>query len=594
MAARRQGRWDPIGLFEDAQSWLLVFLVGITIGFAASWIDIVAAWLTDVRMGFCGTDWYLPKNVCCTGIHDRDGGCDDWWDWGYAIFGIRHLYPIKWVFYVAISTILAGSCTVLVCQLAPYAAGSGSPEIKTILGGFIIKGYLGIETLVIKLVGLPLAVSSGLAIGKEGPMIHVACCIGNIFPRFFPKYARNEARKREILSAAAATGVGVAFGAPIGGVLFSLEELSSYFPSKTLLRSYFCALVGSVTLQVVDPYRGKRVMYQVTYTRNWHYFELIFFVVLGVFGGLSGALFIRLNMLAQAYRQSSWLKNYPMREVVSIAMATAALCYFDIFTRVDSSELLEYLFKECNESDFFGICDKSTTASTIFLLVFALLLRISLSIITFGVKVPAGIFIPSMVWGALFGRMLGIIVESWQQAHKTFPLFSTCHPEEPCVTPGMYALLGAIAALGGVTRLTLSLTVIMFELTGTLDYIIPCMVTLMVTKLVGDFFGKGGLTDILIRWKQYPYLDPHDEELIGLSAEKVMTPASELVCLTGTGMTVDIIGKYLTKTRCLVSIIVLDRLLHEMDFKGFPVIQSTEDKILIGYISRTDLRNTLG
>lgn len=70
-----------------------------------------------------------------------------------------------------------------------------------------------------------LAVSAGLSLGKEGPMVHIACCIGNIFSYLFPKYGRNEAKKREILSAAAAAGVSVAFGAPIGGVLFSLEEV---------------------------------------------------------------------------------------------------------------------------------------------------------------------------------------------------------------------------------------------------------------------------------------------------------------------------------------------------------------------------------
>lgn len=56
-------------------------------------------------------------------------------------------------------------------------------------------------------------------------MVHIACCIGNILSYLFPKYGRNEAKKREILSAAAAAGVSVAFGAPIGGVLFSLEEV---------------------------------------------------------------------------------------------------------------------------------------------------------------------------------------------------------------------------------------------------------------------------------------------------------------------------------------------------------------------------------
>lgn len=52
--------------------------------------------------------------------------------------------------------------------------------------------------------------------------------LGNILSYLFPKYGRNEAKKREILSAAAAAGVSVAFGAPIGGVLFSLEEVLFY------------------------------------------------------------------------------------------------------------------------------------------------------------------------------------------------------------------------------------------------------------------------------------------------------------------------------------------------------------------------------
>ncbi|KAJ1569276.1 glycerol ethanol, ferric requiring protein, partial [Nowakowskiella sp. JEL0078] len=185
--------------------------------------------------------------------------------------------------------------------------------------------------------------------------------------------------------------------------------------------------------------------------------------------------------------------------------------------------------------------------------------------------------IPSMVWGALFGRALGISVESWREANVGHPLFSSCHPEQPCVTAGMYALLGAIGSLGGVTRLTLSLTVIMFELTGTLNYIVPCMVTLMCAKLVGDFFGKGGYTDILIRWKRFPYLDVHDEELVGLSAEKVMTSADELVCFKSTGMSVE----------------EIEQILEKMDFKGYPVVQSQEDKILLGYISRKIVKNSL-
>lgn len=86
-----------------------------------------------------------------------------------------------------------------------------------------MKGFLGWWTLLIKSVGLPLAIASGLSVGKEGPSVHYAVCTGNVISRLFDKYKRNAAKTREILSACAAAGVAVAFGSPIGGVLFSLE-----------------------------------------------------------------------------------------------------------------------------------------------------------------------------------------------------------------------------------------------------------------------------------------------------------------------------------------------------------------------------------
>jgi chloride channel 3/4/5 len=98
--------------------------------------------------------------------------------------------------------------------------------------------------LKIKVVGLCLSVASGLTLGKEGPLVHVACCLGNLIPNIFRKYKKNEAKKREILSASSAAGVSVAFGAPIGGVLFSLEEVSYYFPYQTMWRSFVCAMVN--------------------------------------------------------------------------------------------------------------------------------------------------------------------------------------------------------------------------------------------------------------------------------------------------------------------------------------------------------------
>ncbi len=57
-------------------------------------------------------------------------------------------------------------------------------QVKTILSGFIIRGYLGAWTLLVKSVGMVLAVGAGLSLGKEGPLVHVASCAGNLFTRY--------------------------------------------------------------------------------------------------------------------------------------------------------------------------------------------------------------------------------------------------------------------------------------------------------------------------------------------------------------------------------------------------------------------------
>lgn len=182
--------------------------------------------------------------------------------------------------------------------------------MKCIIAGFVMKGFLGAWTLLIKSIGLPLAIASGLSVGKEGPSVHYAVCTGNVISRFFDKYRRNAAKTREILSASAAAGVAVAFGSPIGGVLFSLEEMSNYFPLKTLWRSYFCALVATAVLAAMNPFRtGQLVMFQVKYDRTWHFFEILFYLIIGAFGGLYGAFVMKWNLRMQVFRKK-YLSNY--------------------------------------------------------------------------------------------------------------------------------------------------------------------------------------------------------------------------------------------------------------------------------------------
>ena len=103
------------------------------------------------------------------------------------------------------------------------ASGSGIPEIKTILSGFVIPHFLDFKVLLIKAVGAVFAVATGMCLGKEGPFVHISTCVAYLVGKAFPKYRDNGRKMRELLSAGCSSGLSVAFGAPIGGILFSYE-----------------------------------------------------------------------------------------------------------------------------------------------------------------------------------------------------------------------------------------------------------------------------------------------------------------------------------------------------------------------------------
>ncbi|CZR66812.1 related to chloride channel protein 3 [Phialocephala subalpina] len=570
--------------WDASQVWVVLVLTGLAAGIAAAGIDVASDWLGDIKTGYCvagedGGHFYLNKYFCCYGF-DGFSQCRDWIPWSQALHVTSSggIWFIEYFFFILFSVLFAITASVLVKEYALYAKHSGIPEIKTVLGGFVIRRFMGTWTLVIKSLGLCLAVASGMWLGKEGPLVHVACCCANLLMKLFSNINDNEARKREVLSAAAASGISVAFGSPIGGVLFSLEQLSYYFPDKTMWQSFVCAMTAAVMLQAFDPFRsGKLVLYQVTYSTGWHGFELIPFAVLGIFGGIYGGLFIKLNMkVARWKKAATWLPG-PVIQVLIVALLTALINYPNFYMRAQSSELVEYLFAECSKvtDDVFGLCKTgSATVGTIFLLVFAGILGFFLASITFGLQIPAGIILPSMAIGALFGRAVGIIMEIWVHNHPNFFAFDSCEPDMPCVTPGTYAIIGAAAALGGVTRMTVSIVVIMFELTGALTYVLPIMIAVMISKWVGDAFGKRGIYESWIHFNEYPFLDNSEETLIpDIPVSQIMTRIDDLIVLTATGHTIE----------------SLTNILATQPFRGFPVISDPREAILLGYISRAEL-----
>lgn len=176
-----------------------------------------------------------------------------------------------------------------------------------------------------------------------------------------------------------------------------------------------------------------------------------------------------------------------------------------------------------------GGIDAATADSGVFdavwLLVIALILKFILTIFTFGMKVPCGLFIPSLCFGAIIGRIVGIGMEQLASNYPHIWMFSEeCSTGVNCITPGLYAMVGAAAVLGGVTRMTVSLVVVMFELTGGVRYIVPLMAAAMASKWVGDALGKQGIYDAHIGLNGYPFLDSKDEFQHTTLAADVMQP----------------------------------------------------------------------
>lgn len=273
------------------------------------------------------------------------------------------------------------------------AAGSGVAEVRVILSGFVLHGFLGARTLIVKMVALILSVASGMSLGKEGPYVHMAACVGNILCRIFSKYDRNDGKRREVISAAAAAGVAVAFGAPLGGVLFGLEEVSYFFPAKTLFRTFFCCIVAALSLKFLNPYgTHKIVMFEVRYLVDWEYFELVSFIFVGVIGGALGALFIKASKYwAQSFRKIKLIKKHPLLEVLLVALVTGLMSYWNSLTKLPVAELLLNLASPCEGSNIDweerALCPGSIDEIPPILshLFVALLIKGFLTVITFGI-----------------------------------------------------------------------------------------------------------------------------------------------------------------------------------------------------------------
>lgn len=113
--------------------------------------------------------------------------------------------------------------------------------MKAIMAGVNLPGMLSFKTYVSKVFGMICMLSSGMSLGKEGPFVHIAGCLANSLP--YKDLSTNKTLMHQFLTAAVAVGVTCTFGAPIGGVLFSIEVSTTSFTVSNLWKSFFASTI---------------------------------------------------------------------------------------------------------------------------------------------------------------------------------------------------------------------------------------------------------------------------------------------------------------------------------------------------------------
>ncbi|CAI0389050.1 unnamed protein product [Linum tenue] len=455
----------------------------------------------------------------------------------------------KMAFFVfsASNMILTLFACLITAFIAPAAAGSGIPEVKAYLNGVDAPGILSLRTLFVKVVGSITAVSASLVVGKAGPMVHTGACVASLLSQGGSKkygltwkwlrFFKNDRDRRDLVTCGSAAGIAAAFRAPVGGVLFALEEMASWWRSALLWRSFFATAVVAIVLRALIDVclsgkcglfgKGGLIMFDV-YSANitYHLADIPSVLLLGVMGGILGSFYNFL--LEKVLRVYNYINEkgtvYKILLACLISLFTSCLLfgvpwlgtcqpcppdaleacptigrsgnykkfqcssghYNDLASLIfnTNDDAIRNLFSRNTDSEFH--------ASSV--LVFFLICCV-LSILSYGIVAPVGLFVPVIVTGASYGRFVGMLFGS--RPHSS-------------LNHGLYAVLGAASFLGGSMRMTVSLCVILLELTNNLLLLPLIMLVLLISKTVADAF-NGNIYDLIMKAKGLPYLEAHAE-----------------------------------------------------------------------------------
>ena len=349
----------------------------------------------------------------------------------------------------------------LVKRFSPNAVGSGIPYVEKILRGPGEPNHAWV--LPVKFFGGFLALSAGLVLGREGPLVQIGAVIGERVGRFF-KTVENV--WKPLMAAGAGAGIATAFNAPVGGTLFILEEvLRKVTPVGFVLAA--AATISSAFIQ--RGVFGMGMDFRVADVTSGPVANLWIYLLFGVALGGLGVFYNRLLLGLVSPRNPLQKIASPLR-ALGIGAVVGVVAWFLPNDAGGGDPLTQQVLQG------YG---------SIGLLLTIALARFFLGPLSFAAGTPGGLFAPVVTLGALLGAVAGLGL------HGVWPGLVP--------SPLAFAVAGMAAFFTASIRAPLTGIVICLEMTGCFELFLPMLAACTGSYLAATLLRSEPIYDALAK-----------------------------------------------------------------------------------------------
>ena len=365
----------------------------------------------------------------------------------------KYVIPIWFIILIALAFIVGK-----LIDKEPYIGGSGIPQVKGIMGGYLKNRPLSI--IINKFIGGTLSIISGLSLGREGPSVQLGACAGDIVSK---KFNSTRLERRLLISSGATAGLAAAFNAPLSGVLFSLEEIYKYFSPLVLLATITSAVAADfISKQIfgLDPVFHFADSTPIPLKNYW--LLLILGILLGVFG---------------AFYNWFTLKTQNLYAKLKCSTSTKLMIPFLL------AGILGLLFPVvlCGGH---AVIDELNLSTTLSLLLLILVAKFLFSMISFGSGAPGGIFFPLLIIGGTFGAVFGYIAINYLGINPE--LFNN------------FIILSMAGYFTAIVRAPITGIILITEMTGSFTHLLSLTIVSIIAYIVADLLKSAPIYDSLL------------------------------------------------------------------------------------------------